>query len=74
MIVSANVEKLAKKVYKEVSKFRKKGWFSKDISEFLIKKYADKKMLIAELDELTKQRNKTEEQMKQLAKKINKKG
>ena len=72
MIVSANLEKIAKKVYKSVSKFRKKGWFSQDISEFLIKKYADKKMLIEELDELTKQRDKLEEQMKQLARRINK--
>ena len=44
MIVSANLERVAKKIYKQVSKFRKKGWFSKDISEFLIRKYADKKM------------------------------
>ena len=72
MIVSANVEKLAKKIYKDVSKFRKKGWFSKDITEFLIKKYSDKKLLIAELNELTKQRDKLEEQMKQLARRINK--
>ena len=72
MIVSANLEKLAKKIYKDVSKFRKKGWFSKDISEFLIKKYADKKTLIAELNELSKKRDKLEEQIKQLARRINK--
>ena len=72
MIVSANIEKTAKKLYKQVSKLRKKGWFSQDISEFLIKKYADKKMLIAELNELTKIRNKLDDEIKEIAKKINK--
>ena len=72
MIVSANLEKLAKKIYKQVNKIRKKGWFSKDMSEFLIKKYADKKMMIEELNELTKDRNKLDDEIKDLAKKINK--
>ena len=72
MIVSANLERVAKKIYKQVSKFRKKGWFSKDITEFLIKKYADKKMLIEELNELTTERNKTEDKIKAIAREINK--
>lgn len=73
MIVSANLERLAKKVYKDINKIRKKGWFSKDVSEFLIKQYGDKKMLIAELNELTKERNKLDDKIKELAKKINRK-
>ena len=70
MIVSANVERVAKKIYKQVSKLRKKGWFSQDITEFLIKKYADKKMLIAELNERTKDRNKLDDEIKEIVKKI----
>ena len=72
MIVSANLERIAKKVYKDVCKFRKKGWFSKDITEFLIKKYVDKKMLIAELTELDKQEKEIWKAKQEIAKKMNK--
>jgi len=73
MIVSANLEKQAKRIYYQITKLRKKGWFSSDITEMLITKYGEeRKILIEQLNELTQERDKLEEQMKELAKRINK--
>ena len=73
MIVSVSLGKATEKIYKRINKIRKYGWFSKDVQQMLIKKYGEeKKELITELTELQTQRNKLEEQIKQLAKRINK--
>lgn len=73
MIVSANLDKQARKIYVKINKLRKKGWFSSDISVMLVKKYGEeKKFLIEELNEKSQERNKLDEQIKTLAKKINK--
>ena len=51
MIVSANLEKQARKIYLKINKLRKKGWFSQDISQMLIRKYANEKdILIRQLN------------------------
>ena len=73
MIVSANLERQAKKVYLELKKLRKKGWFSRDVSDMLIEKYGqDKKIYCETINENQKQINKLYDENKTLAKKINK--
>ena len=72
MIVSANLDKATGKIYKQIAKLRKYGWFSKDVQEMIKNKYEGKKTLITQLSEITEERDKIEEQMKEIAKKINK--
>lgn len=73
MIVSANLDKQTERIYRKITKLRKKGWFSKDVQQMLIKKYGEERhILIEQLNELTEERDKLEGQMKELAKKVNK--
>lgn len=73
MIVSVSLDKATERIYKRINKIRDYGWFSKDVQQMLIKRYGEeKKELIAELNQKQLERNKLEEQIKQLAKRINK--
>ena len=73
MIVSANIENKAKKIYNQINKIRTKGWFSKDITDMLVNKYGcDKQTLINELADLNKQENKIWKRKQELSKKIKK--
>jgi len=73
MIVSANIENKAKKIYNQINKIRSKGWFSQDISAMLIKKYADeKKVLLEQMDDLDKEEKRIWKEKQELAKKIEK--
>jgi len=73
MIVSANIENKAKKIYNQINKLRSKGWFSKDITNMLIEKYgSDKQCMLNELAELDKQEKEVWKRKQELAKKINK--
>ena len=72
MIVSANLETKARKIYLKINKLRKKGWFRQDKSAMLIKKYADEKDVMVEiLNEKQKERNKLDNEIRSLAKKVN---
>ena len=73
MIVSVSLGKATERIYKRINKIRKYGWFSKDVQQMLTKRYGEeKKELLAELNQKQEDRNKLEEQIKQLAKRINK--
>ena len=73
MIVSANLEKQASKIYLKISKIRKKGWFSKDISDLLIRKYANEKdVLLEQLKDNQKEINRLYNKNTEIAKKIKK--
>ncbi len=72
-IVSISLDKETEKIIKKVNRLRKYGWLSKDIRDFLKHKYgADKAILVQLLQDKQKQRDKLEEQIKELAKRINK--
>lgn len=73
MIASCNLEKQAKKIYLKITKVRKKGWFSQDITEMLINKYgSDKKQMLEQIKDNQKQVDKLHKENRELAKKVNK--
>lgn len=73
MIVSANLEKQSRKIYLKINKLRPKGWFSKDITEMLIKKYANENDIVVEqIADNQKEIDRLYKKNQELAKKVNK--
>jgi|TARA_Y100000310_G_scaffold344207_1_gene455731 hypothetical protein len=73
MIKSVNLGKRTSKIFNKVNRLRRYGWFSKDVQEMLIRKYGEeKKLLFTELNDKQKQRDRLEEDIKKIAKRINK--
>ena len=72
-IISISLDKESAKIVKKLNKIRPYGWLSKDFRDFLKTRFGtDKKILISLLNDLQKQRDKTDDKIKELAKKINK--
>jgi len=73
MIKSVNLDKRTSKIFNRVNRKRRYGWFSQDVQQMLIKKYGEeKKILLSELNDKQKERDKIEEDIKQIAKRLNK--
>lgn len=72
-IVSGNLNEIATLIYRKLYKVKDKGWFSKFISEKLIEEYGTnftKKVLTEQLHTKTKERNKLDDEVKRIAKKL----
>ena len=73
MIVSANLNKEAERIYRQINKLRKYGWFSKDVQEMLQKKYGNEKnKLLTRMSDLDKEEEKITNEKQDIAKKLNK--
>lgn len=72
-ILSVSLDTESEKIYERISKRRPYGWFSKDVQEMLKKKYGSKKsQLIDEINFLQNKRDRIEDRIKEIAKKVNK--
>ena len=68
-----NLDKISSKIYRKINKLRPYGWLSRDVQELLKSKYGvDKEILTTILNEKQKQRNRLDDEIRDLAKKINK--
>lgn len=68
-----NLDNESQKIYRKINKLRKYGWFSRDIQNLLKIKYGtSKKILVQILNDKQKQRNKLDDDIKKIAKRINK--
>ena len=72
-ILSISLDKESSKIFERINKKRPYGWFSKDVQDFLKKKYGSQKsQLIDEINFLQAKRDRIEERIKEIAKKVNK--
>ena len=70
---TVNLDEISSRIYTKVKKLRRYGWLSRDVQDMLKEKYGkDKKLLSQVLYDEQKKRDKHDEKIRKLAKKINK--